>query len=73
MQIPSTGLPASAASRTTGTIPRRVTSSIVAAKAPSPGRTSASAARKTAGSPVSVVSAPAWRKALVTLPRLPIP
>ena len=73
MQMPRSGFPFSTASRRTGTRPRRSTSAIVAANAPSPGRTRASARRRASGSPVSRTSAPARRKALVTLPRLPMP
>ena len=51
MQMPRSGLPLSTASRRTGTRPRRSTSAIVAAKAPSPGSTSASARRRRLGVP----------------------
>ena len=73
MQMPRSGLPCSTASPRTGTRPRRSTSAIVAPKAPSPGRTSASARRRASRSPVRRTSAPARRKAFVTLPRLPMP
>ena len=58
MQIPSTGTPRATASSMGDTRPRRRISSMVAPKAPSPGRTSAEAERSSSGSPVSRVPAP---------------
>ena len=73
MQMPRSGVPRSTASRNTAVSPRLSISVIAAPKAPSPGSTRASARRRASGSPVSWTSAPARRKPLVTLPRLPMP
>ena len=56
--------PASTASRRTGTSRRRSISSIVEAKAPSPGRIRTSARRSSSTSPVSTTGASRWRKRL---------
>ncbi len=71
-QIPKKGFSASAAARSASTNPARRRASIASPKAPTPGRTTPSAARTSSGRSVIRASSPAIVQAWRTLYRLPI-